>query len=916
MRVHVLKQLLAASLCLALGAATAAQRSSTSTGASSTPSTQPTKVGGCGNTSNLAGSLGVNLGDQSTGIATNCSNFAEQQPIPCPDQGVSWGSGNICAGTAASTLHASSRNVVNTTTKYTGTATFQCLNGAYYISGTPTCSYVPDNCSSQTLSWGANGCNGTAQSTNHGSTRAVTNTQNNRAGNATFSCDDGVYTELPGSTCDKTNQPCSGQNVTWGGSCSGTTGNIAHSQSTTIPNTAANYTGSASFSCNNSNLTYSSGTCYAATCAATPVTWGPGCTANLPSSTHGTSTPANSGAPGYTGSATYSCFNGAYTLNSGSSCRAYTSCSSGSTSWGPGNYCGGSYPTLSHGQSQSFGNQRTGYTGDATATCTDGTISFSNTSCSGNPCISSRTTWSGGNCGGNVPTINSGTTTNVINDQSGYSGSASVRCEGAVLSANGTPTCTANPCSNQFLSWGGNCGANFSNVASGGSQSQNNVFTGYSGSASFQCFAGSWSFGSGSCSANPCSAQRGTWGSCGANVGALSNGQSTSIANDVAGYNGTSTFTCNAGSISASGSSCNENSCSSGTLSWGSGCSAPVGNGSAGAAGTLTNTAAGYSGSASFSCSRGTWAYQSGSCARNDNPCSAGTISWGGSCSAAYSQISHGATAPVTNSASGFTGAADLSCSNGAVSVSNSSCASQDTTADCIMAFADPQNSDGCYRNRCTVGDSTKAFCQSQQCRAQPGYELDTSRSFSQGCSRDNGIRYTNFYRPVSTGTLSLDGMAPSPGGYEAFREDGAGNSVVLSFSSNGSYSVTKGGSAGRLIRYEQLGTGNQRDISSETGTWITGSFNAADYDITIGTSTQGGNAPADVQNNAASARSLANGASVVVSVPATSAPSCGSTLSHYNSNINITIRNRNTGQQATRSFVMIAATFAEGTDC
>ncbi len=722
----------ALALCVSLFASAEGTRSSTTVGASTTPSTQPAKTGGCASTSNLAGSLGLNVGDQSTTISTNCTQFAAQQPIPCPDQGVNWGSGNVCAGTASATQHSSNKAVTNTTTKYTGTATFQCVNGAYYITGTPTCTYVPDNCPGRTLGWGANGCSGAILNTTHGNNRNVNNTAQDRAGSATYSCDDGSYTEQPGSTCDKINQPCAGQGVNWGGNCTGTTPNIVHNSTNTVTNTTSNYVGSAVYSCNNSVLNYSSGSCNVATCSATSVSWGAGCTANLPVGNHGANTPTSSTASSHTGNATYACTNGSYSLNSGSSCRAYNTCAAGSSSWGPNNYCAGSYSALGHGQSQNFGNSRTGYTGGATASCSDGTLTFSNQSCGGNPCTSSRTTWASGSCGGNVPTIDSGTSTTVTNDQSGYTGSAGVSCEGAVLTASGSPTCNANPCTGTFLSWGGNCGANFPSTASSTTQSRGNVFTGYTGGADFQCFAGSWAYASGYCTANPCDAQRGTWASCGANVPALNSGQTSSPSNDVGGYSGSATFSCNAGSLSASGESCSANacpasrgnwgscgvnvpqlnsgqsanygsdvagysgsatfscsagtrsisndscsanSCPSTTLSWGDGCSAAATNTASGQAPSLTNSAANRTGSATFSCTTGNWAYQSGSCQRTDNGCPGGPYNWGGSCSGNYPNMNHTDNLNVGNNTANYTGTANLTCSNGAVSLGANSCA-------------------------------------------------------------------------------------------------------------------------------------------------------------------------------------------------------------------------------------------------
>lgn len=225
-------------------------------------------------------------------------------------------------------------------------------------------------------------------------------------------------------------------------------------------------------------------------------------------------------------------------------------------------------------------------------------------------------------------------TTNMPSD-----GQATYRCINGALVLNGyscggcsvdpfdpTPVCGAG-CPDADLTWNsGNCGAHFTGVSSGTvTASTPNTLPGYSGSAQARCSSGSWSIEPGA--------------------------------------------TCNASTPVT---------CAAGTLSWGGGCNASVSMGNdADVLSPLNNTAVGYTGNVTATCTAGSWVLSGGSCTALPPPCPGGTYSWGpsGHCQATFPSVNEGDTsAAQANTLPGYSGTATASCSGGVLTLNPINC--------------------------------------------------------------------------------------------------------------------------------------------------------------------------------------------------------------------------------------------------
>jgi hypothetical protein len=102
-------------------------------------------------------------------------------------------------------------------------------------------------------------------------------------------------------------------------------GTLADSQTATIDNQAHGYSGQRVLLCTNGSLSVASETCNAvvANCATSPASWSQNnitCSGQLPATNHGLTASVVSTAPATTGSASYLCTNGSWSLNAGSTC--------------------------------------------------------------------------------------------------------------------------------------------------------------------------------------------------------------------------------------------------------------------------------------------------------------------------------------------------------------------------------------------------------------------------------------------------------------------------------------------------------------------------------------------------------------------------------------------------------------------
>ncbi len=193
--------------------------------------------------------------------------------------------------------------------------------------------------------------------------------------------------------------------------------------------------------------------------------------------------------------------------------------------------------------------------------------------------------------------------------------------------------------------------------------------------------------GGGAVCAAPCSTSTLTWSSehCSASfIGISSGATSVSTDNTAVGYTGAATATCTGGAWDTPAGTCNAN-CATSTLSWGAGCSASFTGIDHGASSASTsNTATSYTGSATASCSNGTWSAPSGTCLAS---CATSTLTWNGAttgCAASFTAIASGATsASTSNTAANKTGSATATCTDGTWGTPTGTCAA-DCAADTL----------------------------------------------------------------------------------------------------------------------------------------------------------------------------------------------------------------------------------------
>lgn len=178
--------------------------------------------------------------------------------------------------------------------------------------------------------------------------------------------------------------------------------------------------------------------------------------------------------------------------------------------------------------------------------------------------------------------------------------------------------------------------------------------------------------------------------------------------------------------------------CNATTVSW-NGCSGTVPYTQSG--NTANVSVSSGTGSATYSCQNGSWAFQSGNCTPPPAGCSAQTVYWSGSASCSgYSSALSSGTGHYVNSSNSNSGSAYASCSNGVISISSASCSTPTAT------FYSPTASNGAYLSSNPTARTT--FCQAM------GY----SNAYGAGTQQDQGGSNT----PVC---WSIDGNLNCTGG-------------------------------------------------------------------------------------------------------------------------------------------------------
>ncbi|MFO0750149.1 MAG: hypothetical protein U1F43_31435 [Myxococcota bacterium] len=168
------------------------------------------------------------------------------------------------------------------------------------------------------------------------------------------------------------------------------------------------------------------------------------------------------------------------------------------------------------------------------------------------------------------------------------------------------------------MSWLTSCSASQSAQSHGHSGSLTNTAGGFTGSATATCSQGSWGTTSTTCTqiiAGACGSANGGSTTAAPSTGLCSAGTPTAVS-------GTGPFTWSCTGQGGGGTAgCSSNkSCATQTLTWNIGCSASQATQAHNYSGTITNTLAGYSGSAIASCAQGTWSTTTGTCVESCTP--------------------------------------------------------------------------------------------------------------------------------------------------------------------------------------------------------------------------------------------------------------------------------------------------------
>ena len=335
-----------------------------------------------------------------------------------------------------------------------------------------------------------------------------------------------------------------------------------------------------------------------------------------------------------------------------------------------------------------------GYTGSLTYSCSLGSWSYVTGSCSPNPCLATIETSGGDNVPFPVTSSGSSATESCT---AGYTGSLKYSCSlGSWSYVSGS--CVPNSCPATNETSGGDS-VPFP-LTSSGSSATESCTAGYTGSLTYSCSLGSWSYVNGSCAAAPCLATNETSGGDSVPFPLTSSGSSdTELC--TAGYTGSLTYSCSYGSWSYVTGSCVPNidgicgvsndTCTAGTPTGDSGNGTGIAfTWTCDGSGTGTNASCGPICSAGYTVSGTSCvAFVNGICGVTNNTCTAGTPAGdsGNGTSIAFKWTCDG-TGTGTNASCGPI------CSAG-YSVSGSSC------------VAIVNGSCGATNNTCTAGTPT-----------------------------------------------------------------------------------------------------------------------------------------------------------------------------------------------------------------
>ncbi len=381
------------------------------------------------------------------------------------------------------------------------------------------------------------------------------------------------------------------------------------------------------------------------------------------------------------GSASFKCEAGTLKVQPGATCSPSVTCAAGTyATWTSGNTCGGSTSSVTNAGSTTSITSTNGNSGTATFLCgSTGSLTYQSGPCSA-PASCSGTTASWGSspsCSGYLNGVASGSSS-TANSSNGNSGSATYSCNSGSWSGPTSSSCTAPAagCTGMTVTWGSSpsCSGYLNGVSSGSSSSANTSTSGTSGSVTYTCNNGSWSGPTASSctsTATSCPAQLKSW-----TVGSITCSGYTAEANSgfgslvmsTNGKTGYNYYACTNGTwVEQVGtSSCNNSSCPATAVTWGAGgkCS---GNLTAAGSGTQTvqDATSPTTGTASYTCSNGTWSGPSSSSCVSS--CASAERMWiinSVVCKGTVGALAHGGSTQIA-STNGKTGQATFTCNDG-----------------------------------------------------------------------------------------------------------------------------------------------------------------------------------------------------------------------------------------------------------
>lgn len=492
----------------------------------------------------------------------------------CVGGAVSWTvGGNTCNGTVTNTTPGNNVVASDVTVPTSGSATFRCFGDCFVLQAGATCNVAVNGaCATHGSYYGAQPGTNTAT----GCTAGTYADAGDTASQWSWQCV-GAYLGTT-ATCFANKAQCSGA-VSWtqgAYTCNATAGLTNSGSSTpTFNDVTVPHGGTASFACNNGVLTPEAGaTCTdISTCNAQHLCWtvnGNSCMGYVGSTPNANSAVATDAAPGFVGSANFTCTGGAFVINSGATCDGDGACGSAngstSTTAPSSNLCGAGVPT--------------GVTTNATTytwSC-NGSGGGTNASCTANRQINASCGTANGVAVGSAPAVNlcsagtaGGVTTNATTytwNCTGINGGSNSACSAPRMIAGACAAFGAYYASQPATTTANGCTAGtYDNSTPADTTAQWRwSCTGINGAATANCAANK----------AQCSGAV-SWGAGCTGTAALTNsgGNTASIANTNGSYTGSAIFSCNNGVKTYSSGTCTVNTAS------GIGCaSCPAGSGS------------------------------------------------------------------------------------------------------------------------------------------------------------------------------------------------------------------------------------------------------------------------------------------------------------------------------------------------